>query len=291
MISEGRPGIDNTFTINGGILRLEVDRPTYERLGIAGVPLVATNNRQTNIPGSGGRGGGRKHVAARYAVTCDLRLDSMSPGRKAFARLIWACENVLNQAMTWLVVVGDGCGSSDDEGPLAEGQPPPRPLQPAVTNLDGACVPSFEGADDEDNNCAAQSEAASEILEWLSLAALGSPRILEADRIDPVLSRYAVPTTSSPQMEAGDDDMDLDHSTHGTSVQDLVRLRWRGLIPAQYSLRLFLALLKAAGASNGANNSSQQTQNWASITGATFTGDTWTILISKDHCLVWEYRD
>lgn len=51
MLSEGRAGIDNVFSLCEGILRLEVDKPTFEKLGLEG-KVVA--------------GEGRKHVKARF---------------------------------------------------------------------------------------------------------------------------------------------------------------------------------------------------------------------------------
>lgn len=51
MRSEGRAGIDNLYTLEDGVLRLEIDKPTFERLGLEG----------TAIPSHG-----RKHVKARY---------------------------------------------------------------------------------------------------------------------------------------------------------------------------------------------------------------------------------
>ena len=51
MLSEGRPGIDQIFSLSEGVLRLEVDKPTFQRLGLEG--KVIPNE-------------GRKHVKARY---------------------------------------------------------------------------------------------------------------------------------------------------------------------------------------------------------------------------------
>lgn len=50
MLSEGRAGHDHTFSLCEGILRLEVDKATYERMGLDGV----------SIPSEG-----RKHIKAR----------------------------------------------------------------------------------------------------------------------------------------------------------------------------------------------------------------------------------
>lgn len=51
MLSEGRPNVDHVFSLFDGILRLEVDKPTYERLGLEGKA----------VPNEG-----RKHVKARF---------------------------------------------------------------------------------------------------------------------------------------------------------------------------------------------------------------------------------
>lgn len=51
MISEGRPRIDHIFSLSEGILRLEIDKATYERMGLKGEAIPSQ---------------GRKHVKARY---------------------------------------------------------------------------------------------------------------------------------------------------------------------------------------------------------------------------------
>jgi ribonuclease P/MRP protein subunit RPP40 len=70
MLSEGRPGIDNLFSLrdgkasisipsmarglsvsSAGVLRLELDKESYQRSGLQGQPV---------------RGGERKHIKARY---------------------------------------------------------------------------------------------------------------------------------------------------------------------------------------------------------------------------------
>ncbi len=51
MLSEGRPGTDHYFSLVEGMLRIEVDKPTFERLGLQGKAVASE---------------GRKHVKARY---------------------------------------------------------------------------------------------------------------------------------------------------------------------------------------------------------------------------------
>lgn len=51
MISSGRPLIENRYRLLEGILRLELDKATYERCGLEGRPMASA---------------GRKHVKQRY---------------------------------------------------------------------------------------------------------------------------------------------------------------------------------------------------------------------------------
>ncbi|EKG19454.1 Ubiquitin-conjugating enzyme E2 [Macrophomina phaseolina MS6] len=87
MLSEGRRGIDNVFSLRDGVLRLELDRAMYERCGLEGQPIPH---------------GGRKHTKERFAVELELRKPSMLHGKKGFERIVWAFKNVLNHSLTWL---------------------------------------------------------------------------------------------------------------------------------------------------------------------------------------------
>jgi len=51
MLSQGRPGVDHVFSLSDGILHLEVDKSSYERMGLEGKAIPS---------------GGRKHVKARF---------------------------------------------------------------------------------------------------------------------------------------------------------------------------------------------------------------------------------
>jgi len=53
MLSEGRPLVDNVFSLHDGILRLELDRPTYEKCGLQGKSI---------------EDGGKKHQKARWGA-------------------------------------------------------------------------------------------------------------------------------------------------------------------------------------------------------------------------------
>ncbi|EXJ58968.1 hypothetical protein A1O7_06399 [Cladophialophora yegresii CBS 114405] len=88
MISEGEPGVDDTFSLNEGILSIELSKASYERAGLQGVPVSSSS--------------GRKHVKSRYLVEVNLRLPSMLRGKQGFDRLVWAAQHTLNRSLNWL---------------------------------------------------------------------------------------------------------------------------------------------------------------------------------------------
>ena len=51
MLSEGRSGTDNVLSLSEGVLRIEVDKPTFEKLGLEGKAV---------------NGEGKKHVKASF---------------------------------------------------------------------------------------------------------------------------------------------------------------------------------------------------------------------------------
>ena len=143
MLSEGRSRVDNVFSLaNGmqssstgqigsfvahscvtlpvGILRLELDKESYERAGLVGKAI---------------RDAARKHIKTRYGSNCyhhhqsvkdqlssvlaveiNLRLPSMLHGKKGFERIVWAFKNVLNSTVTWLFHDCEVGRESSDEG-------------------------------------------------------------------------------------------------------------------------------------------------------------------------------
>jgi ribonuclease P/MRP protein subunit RPP40 len=217
MLSEGRHGIDQTFRLLNGTLRIEVDKPTHERLGLQGGKPIQS--------------GGRKHVTARYAIDIDLRQPAMVHGKSGFERLIWACKNVLNHTVTWLFYDVSANAANDGSGPIAAFQPLVKTVEPQSDQLAGVNVPQWPWKSAEQEN-GEEDETIVEILEWLSLASQLSPRIQGADTIDPFLSRYRSPTTT-PEATV--------------SEQNLCRLRWYGLVTNHFALNVFLAMLKTSG--------------------------------------------
>lgn len=68
-------------------------------------------------------------------------------------------------------------------------------------------------------------ENCDEISEWLGMVALGSPRVLASDDVDPYLCRYSVPHVDEAK------------------PSDIVSLRWHGFLPLKWIMELFLTLL------------------------------------------------
>jgi ribonuclease P/MRP protein subunit RPP40 len=66
MLSEGRSGTDNVLSLSDGVLRIEVDKPTYEKMGLEGKAVG---------------GEGRKHVKARF-------------GKSAFTKVLSCCSEL-----------------------------------------------------------------------------------------------------------------------------------------------------------------------------------------------------
>lgn len=50
------------------------------------------------------------------AIEIDLRQPSMLHGKKGFERIVWACRNVLNSSLTWLLACDASTQKSLDRG-------------------------------------------------------------------------------------------------------------------------------------------------------------------------------
>ncbi|KAK0785726.1 hypothetical protein LTS16_010879 [Friedmanniomyces endolithicus] len=214
MLSQGRPGIDPVYTLSEGLLRLEVNKVMYERMGLEGKA----------IPGEG-----RKHVKARFAIEINLRLPSMIRGKPGFDRVVWAFRNVLNHSVAWLFQ--DLKAKTDGSGPVAVHQPFVRNVEPVVEGLDGAMIFAIPETLEQDDH-----PLAAELLEWVTMAANLSPRLKRDDSIDRYLSKYNVTLPTS------DGDAGGHHET-----QDLARIRWHGFAHASFVSKVFIAALKACG--------------------------------------------
>ncbi|KAK4864978.1 hypothetical protein LT330_001601 [Penicillium expansum] len=220
MISEGRSGSDNVFTLQDGVLRMELGKEIYERTGLTGKPF---------------RSGGRKHAKERFLVELNLRLPSMLHGKKGFERIVWAFTNVLTQSVAWLFHdLESKPGLVEGNKPINKVQPQLITCEPQEIDHEHIITPPFyeNGKVLEKMSEGDLQEHCGSLAEWIAMVQMASPRLSGEDDVDPYLSRYAVP--------------DADESL----ASDLMSLKWHGLISSRWIMQLFLDLLQNTKASN-----------------------------------------
>ncbi|KAH9865822.1 hypothetical protein J1614_009409 [Plenodomus biglobosus] len=273
MLSEGRPLLDNRFELYDGTLRMELNRPTYERCGLQGKPI---------------EDGGKKHQKQRWIVEYDLRVSSMKHGGKAFGRLQWACKNVLDQSLTWLFYnFNPSSAESLTEGKEAISKHAPwiHKIEPSATRMENVLAPQLRTGD---MDSLYDGEDAVDLLEWLHMVGLNSPRINQGDNIDPHLSRYEVPDLG-----------------HGIASANMVCVRWRGFIAPAFVRDLFIAIRRVAfkGRNNRGNGDPDthmtgdtdtavavKASKWFALSAQAFGGkQSWTTMqFEGQDTLVWQ---
>ncbi|KAL2850873.1 ribonuclease P 40kDa subunit-domain-containing protein [Aspergillus pseudodeflectus] len=213
MISGGRSGLDNVYTLRDGVLRLELGKEDFERTGLEGKAV---------------RTGGKKHAKERYLVELNLRLPSMLHGKKGFQRIEWAFKNVLTQRVAWLFfdLGTESAGVSEDDLSLRGNSPEIISCEPIRTTHENISTPSFSDLQVSEKASEEMENLCGEISEWLSLVSLESQRVSADDDIDPYLCRYDAP-------EIGQ-----------TKESDLVTLKWHGFIPPRWIMQLFITFFR-----------------------------------------------
>ena len=220
--------MDDQFTVRNGWLRLDLCGESYRRSGLQGGVVKAT--------------GARRHVGSRWRVEVDLTAGSSAVGKKGFERLRRAGRaegGVLGGGRCWVLVCDVGESGSDGK----EGRGDVTVLdeevlgglhltvceakQEEVRTIQGVLVPEVlrngpgMGVDMDE-------EEWWEVVEWLDLVALGSPRIEEGDEVDPYISRYSVP----------------EPATKG----NMRILKWEGLLTSEWLTRLLIEIVKLSRA-------------------------------------------
>ncbi|KAL9053464.1 MAG: hypothetical protein Q9162_004767 [Coniocarpon cinnabarinum] len=249
--SEGRIGVDCVYSLVQGTLTLHLPAHIYQRTGLVGKPIEH---------------GGRKHQKAYFEVSYDLRQPSMLHGKRGFERLVWAARNVLNERRMWVfsevpVVSGQERNLDGDlrntvmkeasNAPIEAFHPTWCEIRPAETAMEGVIVPSMieediwkmavvaDGSNKRELSAntgnGTVKENLEEILEYLGLLVLDSPRVNTNDHVDPYICRYEPP---------GADEVDED--TIPGRVGTVTRLRWTGFVPCQnFVIALVMAVKKA----------------------------------------------
>ncbi|EMD01229.1 hypothetical protein BAUCODRAFT_202569 [Baudoinia panamericana UAMH 10762] len=182
----------------------------------------------------------------------------MVRGKPAFERILWAFHNVLDHSVAWLfygrTLPGDG------SRPINIHQPKEERVEATIDQLDGGTMPDFPNLVEE-----ADYIDLTELLEWLTLAANGSPRMLSSDKGDQYLRRYEGPPSALGKNGSTD------------KARELMLFRWHAFVPASSALKLFLTVLKAAA------------NDWFAFTATAFNGGAYTILGHDALALIWEY--
>ncbi|KAL8342170.1 hypothetical protein RB601_005114 [Gaeumannomyces tritici] len=214
MLSEGRPGQDNVFTIKAGKLTMFLDKETYERAGMVGETHGVKGDRCSK---------------PRWIVEYDLCAPYAFPGKKGFDRLVYATKNAINFPVAWLFC---NLSKTPDPDPLAAHFPTTFTSSPGIVQSISALVPSLKPSPDTSalGDREESERFATETYEWLSLIRLCSPRVAPDDDVDPYLSLYRVPDDNLPE---------------GTKADTLCKLTWRGLLPAEWARGLFIDALSA----------------------------------------------
>ncbi|KAI3331604.1 ribonuclease P 40kDa subunit [Xylariaceae sp. AK1471] len=212
MLSEGKVGTDNVFSIRNGKLTMYLDKETYERAGLVGKPYGV----------KGARG-----LKPRWIFEYDLRSPSALHGKKGFDRLVYACKSALNAPTTWLFCNLSKTPSPD---PISQYFPTKYTSNPALVEDMAMTIPPLKipSAILADRNRQELDEYAMEVYEWLSLVRLESPRVKLGDSVDPYLSTYVVPGNAS-EIDKG----------------RLCKISWQGFIPPSWAANALADLIKA----------------------------------------------
>jgi len=199
----------------------------------------------------------------------------MVHGKRGFERLIWAAKNVLHGTITWLFVDLDAANGFKGQymipaataklahysaGPIEKCDHEVDIVFPTCQRVEGCAVPF---ADAKEINVDSAFEE--QLLEWIGLVLLGSPRVSANDEVDPYLCRYDLPGMQEAK-EMGD-----------MAVQTLHHLRWKGLVPSSFVLRMFLEIKKILK------------KEWFALNASTFGGSGYVIACRSDReALTWD---
>ncbi|KAI5249681.1 hypothetical protein E4T42_05195 [Aureobasidium subglaciale] len=135
----------------------------------------------------------RKHGQSKYKTEVNLRLPSMLAGKKGFERVVRAARDVFTGEISWLFYDKSTFGVDAEDDSLGVNSHVEN-VVPETMDMENVCTPHWP----KDMGKKAQDDVM-EVLEWLTLAAISSPRIQQADVVDEIISRYEPPKESSPQ--------------------------------------------------------------------------------------------
>lgn len=196
-----------SFKLVDGVLTITCDRALYERAGLTGTAIPDPH--------------ARKHGTSKFRIELNLRLPSMLAGKKGFERILRAAETVFTGEISWLFYDISAAGVAENDAMLGK-EAQVKGVGTKTEDLGKVLVPNFptqisKSANDENDLV--------ELLEWISVTAIGSPRIQQGDLVDEIISRYEVPDISSPSTT---------DATNQPKTQDLTTMTFTGFMPSSF---------------------------------------------------------
>ncbi|KAH0285879.1 hypothetical protein M436DRAFT_39589 [Aureobasidium namibiae CBS 147.97] len=205
-----------SFTLVDGVLTIICDRALYERAGLTGTAIPDPH--------------ARKHGNSKFRIELNLRLPSMLAGKKGFERILRAAETVFTGEISWLFYDVSATGVVENDATLGK-EAQIKTVETKAEDLGHILVPNFPA---QISKAAFEQDDLADLLEWISFAAIGSPRIQQGDLVDEIISRYEVPVIS-PISTTGA----TDQPSTGTTIQNLTKTTFTGFMPSSYLSSIF----------------------------------------------------
>ncbi|KAK4962220.1 hypothetical protein LTR28_004640 [Elasticomyces elasticus] len=165
------------------------------------------------------------------------------------------------------LIEGDFFNHYIKTGPISTHHPVVQTISPIATRTPNTKTPTFPTTIKDDDEA-----TATDLAEWLGLALLASPRIAADDKIDPYLSRYALPDL------IGGDDENKPTANPQHTVEHLIRLTWHGFATAPFLASLFTTAVKASVG-----------EAWFALSVSGFRDEAYLVLKTGRTAMVWEY--
>lgn len=204
------------FTLVDGVLTITCDRALYERAGLTGTAIPDPH--------------ARKHGTSKFRIELNLRLPSMLAGKKGFERILRAAETVFTGEISWLFYDVSAAGVADNDATLGK-EAQIKSVETKTEGLGNVLVPNFPAQISKSAN---EQDDLIDLLEWISLAAIWSPRIQQGDLVDEIISRYQVPDTSSPSTTDA-----TNQSSTGIRTQELTKITLTGFMLSSFLSSIF----------------------------------------------------
>lgn len=140
-------------------------------------------------------------------------------------------------------------------------------MRPEVVTIDNVVVPLLDG---EEKEPLTDSEYQEQLLDWLGMVMLHSPRVVQHDTIDPYLSQWTLPDRFV-------ESMGTEVSASALQSSRLVHAHWWGLASTKFTMQLLLLVRSEVG------------QRWFAMSATAFGGHAYALLCrGRREAAVWE---